>query len=698
MDMQHRYRAWTADTQHNQLGADDSNNGGTGVENNCNADDDLTCLSYFLSGEIGDNNNCLNSTNPGTQEAKQSAVNNYQTTLNQNCIEPPPTPAVQFYASDSVSQIQKPNRSQSSPTLTAGFIQHSLQQQRPSQNGIEHGSQPGFPLFNQPYASATALSSYVPSSSSSSSLSSAQAPPRNQKRAHQHYTPALAAPNVVEKSPLLPATIVGTGEEMMMLPPPSVLPTTIQSSALQHNPTPAQPIPRQQVSHMEWLQRMNQAAAVSMFQLPLSHNSSQNSIPQNVPSTHDNCAKQPQDRFSSASRTLPQTSSTAATKQQQTFTPTMPIGGTTSNADILPSLLSNGNITRQCQIFPHAEDLVSSEPTVVETKERRQRRLARNRESARQSRRRKKQLLSNLGLRVSKLHTQIETERQKQLVVMEKELDKDRKRCVRELFRCEGSMGAEEVTESVLRDRIKPLIQDGGVNSSARRNAAAFQYDSLRQLILPFHMQYFLWLSLQDESFFTTAKEKRSKTGKGTGRVSSKHVGDELSAAHKTAARINTGGNAKSGIACSVDDAHRAWPLICYELGVSLDQEEKLLNAFRRVKHDDEIRHSRTKLSVAATMVTSLKDGVLYQSHSASQRNETALLRILTPSQTARFQQWVLTNKSRCIKLKKRKIEEENAGINVASNSSLGDVSRNDISLSCLCKQLTEALKITRKC
>jgi len=702
MDSQHSYRAWTAGAQNNQLGANDSNGGGTGGETHWNADDDLT-LSYFLSGELGENNNnhCLNSTSSETQVAKQSVGDNYLTTLNQNCIEPPSTPAVQFYASNSLSRRQKPNRSQSSPALASNCMQDGLHQQRPSQNGIEHGSQPGFsPLFNQPYASATALSSYVASSSSSSSLSSMQAPPRHQKLAHQHYKPNLTAPTMVDKSTSSPATIVGAGEEMMMLPPPSLLPTTSHTSTLQHSKTPVQPIPRQQVSHLEWLQRMNQAAALSTFQFPSSHNSSQNSIAQNALSTQDSCAKQPRSHLSSTSSPLTPTNGTSTSKQQQTFISTMPMAGTTSNADILPSLPSNGNTTRQCLFFPHTKEAASSEPTVAETKERRQRRLARNRESARQSRRRKKQLLSDLGVRVNKLHTHIETERKKQLVVMEKDLDQDRKRIIRELFCCERSTGDERVTESMLKSRIQALIQDGGPNSSARRNAAAFQYDSLRQLILPFHKQYFLWLSLQDESFFTTAKEKRSKTGKGTGRVSSKHVGDELSAAHRTAARINTGCNAKTGIACSADDTHRAWPLICYELGVSLDQEEKLLNAFRRVKHADEIRRSRTKLSIATTMVTSLKNGVLYQSHSASQRNETALLRILNPSQTAQFQQWLLTNKSRCIKLfdvKNTKIEEQNTGLNIASNFYSGDNSRNDASLSCVCEQLTEALKITRK-
>lgn len=253
-----------------------------------------------------------------------------------------------------------------------------------------------------------------------------------------------------------------------------------------------------------------------------------------------------------------------------------------------------------------------------------------------------------------------------------------------------------------------PLIQEGGPNSVARRNAAAFQYDSLRQLILPYHTQYLLWLSLKEDSFFTMAKEKRSKTGKGTGRVSSKHVGDELTAAHRSAARFassKSSSSSSNSIACSADDAHKSWPLVCFELGVSLDQEEKLLNAFRRVKQDVKLPSSRTKLSIAKTMSSSLKDGVLYQSHSASERNETALLRILTPSQTARFQKWIIANRSRCNTLfgngnndnnqmitEKENVEKRNASILCSARSN----SQNDPSLRSVCQQLTEALKITK--
>ena len=130
--------------------------------------------------------------------------------------------------------------------------------------------------------------------------------------------------------------------------------------------------------------------------------------------------------------------------------------------NILPSLPNNLNIAGGQFQFPHPSPKESKKSQMGESKEKRERRLARNRESARQSRRRKKDCY----------------------------------------------------------------------------------------LILVDVLIYFLWLSLKDDSFFTKAKEKRSKvsiifiifnflffyisnisvifwmeqTGKGTGRVGSKHV------------------------------------------------------------------------------------------------------------------------------------------------------------------------------
>ena len=69
------------------------------------------------------------------------------------------------------------------------------------------------------------------------------------------------------------------------------------------------------------------------------------------------------------------------------------------------------------------------------------------------------------------------------------------------------------------------------------------------------------------------------QTIKTTGRVSSKQVGEDLTNGFKD--KMAAGSN-KSSMSCHPNDRLQMWPLFCYELAVSLDQEEKLLQYLRR--------------------------------------------------------------------------------------------------------------------
>ena len=70
------------------------------------------------------------------------------------------------------------------------------------------------------------------------------------------------------------------------------------------------------------------------------------------------------------------------------------------------------------------------------------------------------------------------------------------------------------------------------------------------------------------------------QTNKGSGRVSSKQVGEELFASNKNSFKSGTGG--KFAVNCDANDMNQVWPLLCYELGVSVDQEERFMQSFRR--------------------------------------------------------------------------------------------------------------------
>lgn len=65
---------------------------------------------------------------------------------------------------------------------------------------------------------------------------------------------------------------------------------------------------------------------------------------------------------------------------------------------------------------------------------------------------------------------------------------------------------------------------------------------------------------------------------KTTGRVSSKLVGEDI--AKKHAEDVKEGIAEQPTLTCNADDRATFWPLLCYELSVGIEQEEKLLQSF----------------------------------------------------------------------------------------------------------------------
>ena len=235
----------------------------------------------------------------------------------------------------------------------------------------------------------------------------------------------------------------------------------------------------------------------------------------------------------------------------------------------------------------------------MESKEKKDKRLARNRESARQSRRRKKELLLNLRGKVNDLHEEIENERRKKLECMEHELVADRIRILNAIF-ADQSYNGQSVANI---EKLIRTVRRCGPNIVERKSAIRFQYDALRRAILPHYSHAILSIALRDSSFLTEAKEERTKVStcifiveatkidifyskltfgfkiqsqKPSGRVGSKLVGEELSKQHLEDVKDN--GNGNTTLTCNSDDKAAFWPLLCYELSIGIDQEEKILH------------------------------------------------------------------------------------------------------------------------
>jgi hypothetical protein len=197
-------------------------------------------------------------------------------------------------------------------------------------------------------------------------------------------------------------------------------------------------------------------------------------------------------------------------------------------------------------LHPHLLNTVASlsRPTVPETEEKRAIRLERNRMSARRSRRKKKERLETLGAQVNDLHIVLEAERRRQIDCM-----------VPAFEQLKLLMTAASMVE---------VIHATEPNNFLHRAILDFQYTQLKTLTMAPYQRFLMWLLLQDPSYFRAKEAQNKKFLK----ISSKQIGEQLTVQ-----------------SAAIHDAQTAWPLFCFELKFSVDQEERFVAAIATHHH-----------------------------------------------------------------------------------------------------------------
>jgi len=121
-----------------------------------------------------------------------------------------------------------------------------------------------------------------------------------------------------------------------------------------------------------------------------------------------------------------------------------------------------------------------------------------------------------------------------------------------------------------------------------------------------------------------------------------------------------------------MDDKERVWPMICYELGITVDQEERCIKTLQSLRNNVKCKQMRSQVNIALTMITNLEHGVLHQSNSSSHRSESALIHTLSPNQVVRYLHWYACNKDRCRKLLFNKMRSHSStNVNIDEESCL---------------------------
>jgi hypothetical protein len=497
------------------------------------------------------------------------------------------------------------------------------------------------------YGSSSSKGSHPPpvaplqsSSSSSSSLSSMAATLVNGGPVLHQYHQAQQAmrqysssntsknnsPPSTNVSPISPAATMGTPQEMLMLPPP---PRNYGDGGAKSEAE------RQQ--HLAWLSQINTMAMMNRHLPP---------TPQDPQQQQPGMMMQPPPHY--------------------------------HGAPLAPTPVFHP---------PHHLQQTAS-PAAAESEERRARRLARNRESARQSRRRKKEHLARLSKQVNGLHEAIEEERRHQLGDMEENLQKLRYQAIQQLALSQQAVTDPTSLITPTREGIRELLDGLGPNCAVRQNCVSFQYSALKQLMLPKYQAFILWLTLQDENFFGAGKEEKAKNA----RVSSKQIGEELTNEWKmspaTAERAMSPTNPADDddgammLQARADEAARLWPLFCFEISISVDQEDKLLNFHKRAQ--ELAAKDRSEMSDATKMVMNMKKGILNHCQSTVGRSENIFSGTLSPTQSAAYFKWYTDNAEL---LKNRPALADKLEAPPATD-------KGEMSISNLCKRLTQVLTL----
>lgn len=263
--------------------------------------------------------------------------------------------------------------------------------------------------------------------------------------------------------------------------------------------------------------------------------------------------------------------------------------------------------------------------------ERKATRLLRNRESARQSRQRKKQYIDLLESRVSSLQVLVREKRIQHAASAPLVLDEQRRMLVLALEPLAtkavngATLSIEE--EATLVDAANQLIDRFGPDCAERRASRDYFFEQLQRILLPPHTKFLLWLMNQPESFF----------------------GDAHSVADSVARLLPNGGEYSSDDAApssTLAAPTALWGLFCSQIGLNSDQADRFKQQLRSILHLSDTPVEIWRLGIAMTYLQRLRSAI--SGMAASTHNQYVKAReILSPAQLVLFVAWTEKNKDR---------------------------------------------------
>lgn len=349
--------------------------------------------------------------------------------------------------------------------------------------------------------------------------------------------------------------------------------------------------------------------------------------------------------------------------------------------------------------------------------------------------------MKNLGDKVQRLQRQLEAEIRNKVRSMEGGLMRQRSAFIEKWMSQEQQRqkkenddkvaaaaasdkkaGNEQDDEAINKSRkeLAMVLHKTGPNCPIRRAVIAHQYNFLRLAFLSTHNRYSIWMMMQSSHFFTESNKRRhnelalakhqqqqqsaavhpqQKGGNGNGggkvsaagtRANSKQIGEEIFNKDKKSGKLTKGGM----VTCEAGDMLRNWPLYCHEIVMTMEQEDRIINqAHAEARNHPNLHAKLNKMNAAINATHQLQNAMLCHTQLASQRNETLLLEILTPAQTALFLDWSKKNKERLKSIMERQVKsrrEQGMAADASAAGGIGSTRESESTLAGVYRQLEE--------
>jgi len=281
---------------------------------------------------------------------------------------------------------------------------------------------------------------------------------------------------------------------------------------------------------------------------------------------------------------------------------------------VLPTHMETSMMTRPASENSHNNGSTSSPPRHLK------KRLERNRESAKLSRRRRKQYLQELEEKVLSLSASMDSGRREHVRQALSSIQQAREVCLasadRDLFCSAAAPEFHSTKLDVYYQKLKNQLSRA-CTSEELRLVVDFEKEQIKSLVIPPHAKLILWITLQNEMFFRGGRAS-------TDRLSAARIGEKL---------------LTSGSDC-IPPCDGFWPLLCHEIALSYDQEEKV-RAFQRTLILNkmswlESRHASHALVSTIQRFHECLKGVSF----IVGKREQAILNVLTVEQRLRFLVW----------------------------------------------------------